>query len=256
MSIAPGQNAATGMPPAGWYADPSGGGQRWWDGAQWTSHVQPVAVATPGPDTAVSSGPAAAPAPVTATASWTPEPSNPLDPSAGFEGYAVTPRSGPHRGPGGYVAPTAYADLSAYNRTATVDVRGFGGSAAYPPGAYAPLTPPTGQIARPAPPYVSAAPTAPAVPFPYAPGLLVPKNTRATIGFVLGVVFVSIGVLFGYWFGSLIAVVVSITGLTRARGLAAQGYPAVGRSLAIWGIVLSALSWVVAVGLRLAGYGL
>jgi hypothetical protein len=35
--------------PAGWYADPSGGdGKRWWDGGQWTNHVQqPLAVAQP-----------------------------------------------------------------------------------------------------------------------------------------------------------------------------------------------------------------
>lgn len=28
-------------PPAGWYNDPEGSGQRWWDGGQWTEHVQP-----------------------------------------------------------------------------------------------------------------------------------------------------------------------------------------------------------------------
>lgn len=26
-------------PPAGWYADPQGPGQRWWDGSRWTEHV-------------------------------------------------------------------------------------------------------------------------------------------------------------------------------------------------------------------------
>ena len=32
--------AGTGLPPAGWYADPQGGGgHRWWDGAQWTAHT-------------------------------------------------------------------------------------------------------------------------------------------------------------------------------------------------------------------------
>ena len=25
-------------PPAGWYADPAGSGQRYWDGANWTKH--------------------------------------------------------------------------------------------------------------------------------------------------------------------------------------------------------------------------
>uniref|UniRef100_UPI0021C088C5 DUF2510 domain-containing protein n=1 Tax=Frankia gtarii TaxID=2950102 RepID=UPI0021C088C5 len=30
--------------PPGWYADPSGQhGSRWWDGNQWTEHIQPAA---------------------------------------------------------------------------------------------------------------------------------------------------------------------------------------------------------------------
>ena len=32
-----------GTPPAGWYADPSGGPSwRWWDGSRWTEHVAPA----------------------------------------------------------------------------------------------------------------------------------------------------------------------------------------------------------------------
>lgn len=221
MSIAPGQNAITGMPPAGWYADPSGGGQRWWDGAQWTSHVMPTdAPLSPAP------APASAQATVSAGGAWTPGPTNPLgqDPYAELGATASTAQQ---RSPGGYL-PTAASG-------------GHGTSPAY-----------GGVVGYEANGTVSGA----AFPYSYLPGVAAPKNTRATIGFVLGVVFVSIGVLFGYWFGSLIAVVVSITGLTRSRKLAAQGYPAVGRSLAIWGIVLSALSWAVAVGLRFAGFGL
>ena len=38
---APGQEGA---PPPGWHPDPwGGGGQRWWDGTQWTGHVAPAA---------------------------------------------------------------------------------------------------------------------------------------------------------------------------------------------------------------------
>jgi hypothetical protein len=30
------------LPPAGWYADPSGATRwRWWDGVTWTSHIGP-----------------------------------------------------------------------------------------------------------------------------------------------------------------------------------------------------------------------
>lgn len=41
--------------PAGWYADPSGlPALRWWDGQEWTSHVQPGAVGAP--PTTISAG--------------------------------------------------------------------------------------------------------------------------------------------------------------------------------------------------------
>ncbi|GIE75437.1 hypothetical protein Aph02nite_13870 [Actinoplanes philippinensis] len=37
--------------PAGWYADPSGlPARRWWDGAQWTDHVQPGGAPMPPPN--------------------------------------------------------------------------------------------------------------------------------------------------------------------------------------------------------------
>ncbi|BBX65430.1 hypothetical protein MSAS_46040 [Mycobacterium saskatchewanense] len=32
---------AVGPPPPGWYRDPSGRGQRYWDGARWTHRTQP-----------------------------------------------------------------------------------------------------------------------------------------------------------------------------------------------------------------------
>jgi len=250
MSIAPGQSTATGSPAAGWYADPAGDGQRWWDGIQWTEHVMPASTPEPARDAASAQAVVASPDPVTSAASWIPAQANPLDPGTGFEGYAVTPSAGPHRGPSGYVAhvePSSYASTSPYGSTTTIDSRAPYGAAVHQPVTFA----------TPAGPAAYAAPAAaPAFPYSYLPGVAAPKNTAATVGFVLGVAFVAVGVLFGYWFGSLLAVVVSISGLTRSRKLAAQGYPPAGRSLAIWGIVLSVLSWAVAVGLRLAGFGI
>jgi uncharacterized Tic20 family protein len=38
----------TESPPPGWYADPQGSGQRWWDGARWTDHVQGIQPAVTG----------------------------------------------------------------------------------------------------------------------------------------------------------------------------------------------------------------
>ena len=35
-------------PPPGWYANPQGSGQRWWDGTAWTEHVQQPAPAAAG----------------------------------------------------------------------------------------------------------------------------------------------------------------------------------------------------------------
>ncbi|MBI5090345.1 MAG: DUF2510 domain-containing protein, partial [Actinobacteria bacterium] len=39
---------APGAPSAGWYPDPAGPGSRYWDGARWTEHTQPLP-GTPGP---------------------------------------------------------------------------------------------------------------------------------------------------------------------------------------------------------------
>ncbi|GEM00158.1 DUF2510 domain-containing protein [Cellulomonas terrae] len=71
----------TGNPPAGWYTDPAGsGGERWFDGAGWTEHVQ-----TPPP-----------PAPAVPT-QFTPDPRfGPATPAAGGFGQAAPdPRFGP-----------------------------------------------------------------------------------------------------------------------------------------------------------------
>ncbi len=222
MSIAPDQYATTGAPPAGWYSDPVSAGQRWWDGVRWTEHVTPTSAPASTGHVAPSPEPVATPAPVTTAASWIPQQFNPLDPGTGYEDRGVTPRSGPHRGPSGYVSPEAAGSL---------------------PPAAAMTAVRTAYRSMPA-----------AFPDSYLPGLPTPKNSRAMVGFILGLVFVGVGVLSGYWFGSLLAVVVSIAGLTRARTLAAQGYPAVGQSLAVWGIVLATLSWAVAIVLRVVAF--
>lgn len=48
----------TGQPPAGWYDDPSTPGQqRWWDGSQWTAHLQPRYEAPPPPPAPSASPP-------------------------------------------------------------------------------------------------------------------------------------------------------------------------------------------------------
>ena len=209
MSIAPDQDATTGAPPAGWYADPSGAGQRWWDGGRWTEHVMPAVTAP-----VAAPAPVEAPVHVTTAAAWTPGPSNPL----GEDRYAelgLAAGAGQQRASSASLSPSSYVDPG-------TSMPSYGTGAAVPT----------------------------AFPYPYLPGVPAPKNTKATVGFILGIVFVTVGVMFGYWFGSLLAVIVSIAGLRRARTLAAQGYPAVGRGLAIWGIVLSALSWAVAVVLR------
>ena len=62
----------SGDPPPGWYTDPDGPGQRWWDGQRWTEHVSDVAFVLHPPAAYVPHQPA--PAPVDE-----PPPAEPLD---------------------------------------------------------------------------------------------------------------------------------------------------------------------------------
>ncbi|WP_433831614.1 DUF2510 domain-containing protein [Actinoplanes sp. CA-015351] len=87
-------------PPAGWYSDPHGlPALRWWDGQEWTSHIQPGASATP-PVT-----PAAAPSgtPVPGTHTIGPE-GGPVPDGAGMSGLELT-----GWGPGDRRAPSITA---------------------------------------------------------------------------------------------------------------------------------------------------
>lgn len=47
-------------PPPGWYTDPDGPGQRWWDGERWTDHVSDVAFVLHPPSSSVPQHPAPA----------------------------------------------------------------------------------------------------------------------------------------------------------------------------------------------------
>ncbi len=120
-----GDAAGPGSTPAGWYDDPAGPGQRWWDGAAWTEHRQ-----------------AAAPPP----------------------------------------QPLAY---------------------------------------QPAP-------------------AACPRNPQATAGLVLGIVALVVNTLAVV---SVLAGVLSVLGLTKANRLQAFGYAPVGRTKAVWGLVLAVVAF-------------
>ena len=181
MSIITGQPGGAAVPAAGWYPDPQGVGQRWWNGQSWTEHVQAGAAPQP--------------------AGWTPASTPRVDtttmPTSGFP-YGA---SGTYGTPGAYGAP------------------GVNGA----PGTY------------------GSAVAAPVL-----------KNTAAIAGFVFGVLSVSVGLFLGYWLGSAFAILLSANGVKHANALKAQGYPPVGRAMAIWGVALGGISLVVVLIIRIS----
>jgi Protein of unknown function (DUF2510) len=209
MSIIAGQHEGAANPVAGWYADPNGSGQRWWDGTAWTDHVQAAPVAAP----ASGNYPATV---------YTPADRFPY----GDAGTYGTPAESTLNGaPSAYGTPGTYGAPSAYGAPGVYGGSGMNGA----PGAYGAST---------AYGTVSANP--------------VPKNTQALVGFIIGVVAVTIGVVAGIWFGSFLAILLSANGLKKADQLRSAGYAPVGRAMAIWGIVLGCLSLVVSLILRLS----
>lgn len=154
MSTVDGENVGRPVPEPGWYSDPQGAGDRWWDGQEWTEHTEaaPAAIATAWPVLALD-----APVP-----SWTPS---------------------------------------------------YGGSPTFPPS-----------------PVVG--------------------NTPATVGLVISLAAIPVGLLTGIWFASLIGALVSGRGLRRAKTLAAEGYGPVGKSMAVWGATLGLVCYAVGLLLR------
>jgi len=155
MSTVAGQHEGNPVPEPGWYTDPHGTGDRWWDGQEWTEHTQaaPAAVATAWP----------VPAPGAPAPAWTPS----------------------------YGGPPAFG-----------------------------LSP-------------------------------VARNTPATVGLVISLVAIPVGLLTGIWFASLIAALVSGRGIRRAKVLDTEGYGPVGKSLAVWGAVLGMVCYALGLVLRL-----
>lgn len=207
MSTVAGQNQ--GAPVAGWYADPQGAGDRWWDGHAWTDHVQP----TP---------PAAAIAPVL------PHPT----PVAAGGGFVPLSGSGRQYGAGGQPGaadqPGAVNPYGAVNQPGSYGFpgqNGFSGQNGFPGRGGAPSAPALGVDVR---------------------------NRPATIGMVLGIIAVAAGIITGFWIGSALCVLVSARGLRRSRELAKEGYGPIGRGRAIAGLVLSILSFLVVLALRLS----
>ncbi len=108
----------TPLPPAGWYSDPrGGGGQRWWNGVEWSTETRPAPAAPAGYPGAVA-----------------PQPGYPVQPTAPT--YAAAPQPG-------YPAPQPGYPASQPGYPAQPGYPGQPGYAAQQPG-YPYALPPTG----------------------------------------------------------------------------------------------------------------
>jgi hypothetical protein len=84
----------------------------------------------------------------------------------------------------------------------------------------------------------------------YAPVGATPTNGLATASLVLGLVMLAVGLVTGFYFGSGLAVILSVRALRRSKVLAQEGWGPVGRARAGWGLGLSVLMVVVVIALR------
>ncbi|KGM12405.1 DUF2510 domain-containing protein [Cellulomonas carbonis] len=218
-----GAGGSDGSPVAGWYADPTGPGERWWDGRRWTEHARAVPTPAAAWSVPVVTSATVTPAvPVTAPAgAWLPAdvPANLADP--GSSGTATTTYGG-HVAQPGFGAPGGFGTPGAFGTTPG----GFG----------------TGPVAHPLPaaPWASTA---------YGPP---PGNGSATASLVIGLAALVLGLTTGIVYGSLFGVVLGVRGLQRAKEIAAQGHPPVGRARAAWGLGLSVVMFVGVLALKLA----
>jgi hypothetical protein len=110
-----------GPPPAGWYPDPGGHGQRWWDGSRWTEHYAPP---PPGGAYLEQQPPVPAAAPPPATAQTEPPVSSLLPPPEFWvAAVAMVVLLA------GSVAPWVTIEASGFGQTFSRDVSGLRGDA-------------------------------------------------------------------------------------------------------------------------------
>jgi uncharacterized membrane protein YhaH (DUF805 family) len=106
--------------PAGWYPDPAGsGGQRWWDGTQWSEHVQPPAVPA-APETPAAPAEPAGAVPVVPV-----EPTAPVAPAVPAPSYQPVPAA-PAYGAAAYGAAGGYGAAPGINQYVQARSVGFG----------------------------------------------------------------------------------------------------------------------------------
>ena len=110
--------------PAGWYPDPAGGGgQRWWDGTQWSEHVAPPA-APAAPAAPVAPVEPAVAEPLAAEA---PADANPFAPAAAAAEVAAPPAPAAPAPPAAPAVPAP----AAYGAATYGSVAGYGAAPSY-----------------------------------------------------------------------------------------------------------------------------